>query len=114
MRTSDEQIYSGTVTESGNSYSTPINVKGASEIVLFLDVMAVSGTNPTLIINLMTKDTINNKWFLMRKGDFTSTSNTTAVTQQVDSGLGSYIACNWVVGGQNPRFSFTLNASIKD
>ena len=113
MRTSDEQIYGGTVTENGNSYATPINVKGAGEVVLFLDVTAASGTDPTLVVYLMTKDTISNKWFEIGKFE-TVTGIATDVTFIVN-GLGSFLGCAWEVDGTNsPNFTFALNASIKD
>lgn len=113
MRTSDEQIYGGTVTENGDSYVTPINVKGASEVVLFLDITAVSGTNPTLVVYLMTKDTISNKWFEI--GKFDEVSSVTIDTTPIIQGLGSFLGCRWEIGGtDNPSFTFALNASIKD
>ena len=65
MRTEDIQIYSGKVTETGNSGEDLICVKHASEIILFLDVTSVSVTNPTMVVKLMTKDTIGNKWYLV-------------------------------------------------
>ena len=111
MRTCDECIYSGTVTETGNSGE--FNVKGAGEIVLFLNVTEVSGTSPTLLMKFITKDTIGNKWYLIE--DFDSISSPTSKIKRIIGGLGSYIACRWVIGGtNNPSFTFTLNASIKD
>jgi hypothetical protein len=113
MRTSDEQIYGGTVTENGDSYAAPINVKGAGEVVLFLDVTVASGTNPTLIVKLMTQDTISTKWFEI--GKFDTVSSVTTDTTPIINGLGSFLGCVWEVGGtDNPSFTFALNASIKD
>lgn len=112
MRTSDEKIYDGTVTEDGNSYSTPINVKGAAEVVLFLDITAVSGTDPTLAISFMTQDTIINKWFPI--GKFDLKTGITSDTTYVINGIGSFIACKWELTGNTPSFTFSLNASIKD
>jgi len=112
MRTEDVQIYSGAVTANGDSYATPIRVKGASEIVLFLDITAVSGTDPTLIVYLMTQDTISGKWFPI--GKFDAVSSPDLDITFIINGLGSYIACAWEVDGTNPSFTFALNASIKD
>ena len=112
MRTCDECIYSGTVTETGRSIANPICVKGAFEGVFFLDVTAVSGTNPTLSIRVMTHDTIGNKWYVV--DSFDTISSSTSDSKSIIGGLGSYIACRWVVGGENPSFTFTLNASMKD
>ena len=112
MRTEDVQIYSGAETSNGDSYATPINVKGASEIVLFLDVTAASGTDPTLIVKLMTKDTISTKWFEI--GRFDTVSGISTDTTPIINGLGSYLGCAWELGGTDPSFTFALNASIKD
>ena len=112
MRTEDVTLYSGTVTGDDNSYSTPINVKGVGEVVLFLDITAVSGIDPTLAISLMTQDTIINKWFLA--GDFDPKTGITSDMTYVINGIGSFIACKWELTGDNPSFTFSLNASIKD
>ena len=112
MRTEDLQIYSGTVTTNGNSYSTPINVKSAGEVVLFLDVTDVQGTTPGLIVYLMTQDSISGKWFLI--GNFDSKSAIGTDITYIINGLGSFIACSWAVTGVDPSFTFSLNASIKD
>ena len=112
MRTENKQIYSGTVTTNGNSFSTPINVKNAGEIVLFLDVTDVQGNTPGLIVYLMTQDPISEKWFLI--GNF---DNKTAIGTDITfiiNGIGSTIACSWAVSGVDPSFTFALNASIKD
>ena len=112
MRTEDKQVYSGTVTTNGNSYSTPIDVRNAGEVVLFLDVTDAQGNTPGLIVYIMTQDSISGKWFLI--GNF---DNKTAIGTDVTfivNGLGSKIACSWAVTGVNPSFTFALNASIKD
>ncbi len=115
MRTEDKQIYGGTVIGNGNSYATPITVKAAGEIVLFLDVTAVSGTDPTLIVYLMTQDTISGKWFEIGKfGDKPIISGITTDTTPIIQGLGSFLGCRWELGGDTPSFKFALNASIKD
>ena len=112
MRTVESQVYSGTVVTNGNSYDSPINVQGTSEVVLFLDVVSASGTNPSLTVYLMTKDVISGKWFLV--GNFTPKTSVGTDITYIINGLGSYIACAWAVTGVDPSFTFALNASIKD
>jgi hypothetical protein len=111
MRTEEVQLYTGTVITNGNSYDHPIEVRNAGEVVLFLDVTAVSGTNPSLTIYLMTQDTISGKWFLV--GNFTPKTSAGTDITYIINGLGSYIACAWTVAGIDPSFDFALNASIK-
>lgn len=111
MRTEDLPIYGGTVTANGNSYSNPIDVKNASEVVLFLDVTAASGTDQGLIVYIMTKDTISGKWFLI--GNFDNKSEIGTDITYIINGLGSYMACSWAVTGVDPSFTFALNASVK-
>ena len=112
MRTSDETIYSGTVPTNGNSYGNPIIVKGAGEVVLFLNVTSASGTDPTLKVSLMTQDSISENWFLI--GNFDLVSGPATDITFIIHGLGSFIACKWELTGDNPSFTFALNASIKD
>lgn len=112
MRTEVKQIYGGVVSANGNSYTDPIDVSRAGEVVLFLDVTDVQGTSPELIVHIMTQDPIGGKWYLIGNFDKKSTIGTDIT--YVINGLGSYIACAWEVGGTDPSFSFALNASIKD
>jgi len=112
MRTVEKEIYSGTVTTNGDSYSIPIDVSRAGEVVLFLDVTAASGTNPGLTVYLMTQDPIGGKWYLV--GNFDPLTAIGTDITYIINGLGSYIACAWAVTGIDPSFTFALNASIKD
>jgi len=110
MRTENKQIYAGTVSANGDSYSTPVNVKSAGEVVLFLDVTEVVGVGG-LVVSLMTQDEISGKWFLI--GNFSSKSAASTDITYIINGLGSSIACSWILT-PGSQFTFALNASIKD
>ena len=112
MRTQDVQIFEGSVNANGDSFDNPINVKNASEVVLFLDVTEANGATPGLIVYLMTKDEISGKWFLI--GNFDTKESMGTDHTYIINGLGSSIACKWAVTGVDPQFTFALNASIKD
>ncbi len=108
MRTEDIQVYAGTITGDGNSYSTPIDVGGAMEAVLFLDVTDVSDGKVT--VSIMIQDTISGKW--LELDAFDKSENAGIVMLPITSGLGSTIACSWVVEGST-NITLALNASIK-
>ena len=80
--------------------------------MLFLDVTAASGTDPTLVVYLMTQDTISEKWFEI--GKFDIVTGITTDTTPIINGLGSFLGCRWELGGDTPSFEFALNASVKD
>jgi len=109
MRTSNIQIYGGTVNADGNSYDTPIDVSRAGEVVLFLDVASVSGVSPSLVVSIMTQDPIGGKWYLV--GNFDAKAGPSQDITYIINGLGSTMACAWTVTGE---FTFALNASVKD
>ena len=111
-KSSSEQLYGGTVVSSGDNHDNPIFTDTASEVILFLDVTAVSGDGPTLVVNVETRDEISGKWFLI--GNFDAKSGPTTDITYIINGLGEAISCSWVVTGVDPSFTFALNASIKD
>lgn len=109
MRTTNVQIFSGTVNADGDSYATPIDVRQSEETILFLDVESASGVNPSLVVSLMTQDPLGGKWYLV--GNFDAATGPSQDITYIINGLGSNLACAWTVTGE---FTFTLNASLKD
>jgi len=108
-----KEIYSGTVTTSSNSHSTPVNTKWEKECQLLLNITAVSGTNPTLDLTIEVYNTLRDTWHTL--ATFSTVSATGVDVGYVEYGLGEKIALSWVVGGTNtPTFTFTLDAVFKN
>jgi hypothetical protein len=108
-----QQIFSGTVGVSGNSRSTSISTRHAKEAVIYLDITAVSGTNPTLDVTLKLYDTLSENWFLL--ATFSQQSTVTTDLGALGYGLGERMAIDYVVGGTDtPTFTFSVNATFKE
>jgi hypothetical protein len=98
-------------TASGDTSTTPVDVKKYKEAIFFLDVTAVSGTTPTLDVKIKTKDPVSGKWF-----DLVTFTQATAVTSEmktVSGLLGSQIAVFYEIAGTTPSFTFSLGAVLK-
>ena len=110
---SDVTLYSGTATASGNSRTSPINTEFVREATFFLNITAVSGTNPTLDVTIKTYDPITASWHLL--ATFDQKSSITTDVGYVQYGLSKQVACDYVVGGTNtPTFTFSVTANIKE
>lgn len=81
---------------------------------LFVNVTAVSGVLPTLVVKLQHSPDGEN-WYNM--GSITtSTLNATGTYSSTPAALGllaEYIRVVWTIGGTNPSFTFTADVVVK-
>lgn len=99
---------SGPVTAGGN---TPdIDVSLAIEMIMFVDVTAVSGTSPTMDLFIESRDPVSGKYFVID-----SITGITGVSQHVRrlTNFGDTIRVRWVLGGTSPSFTFSIGAVLK-
>jgi hypothetical protein len=108
----DQTIFSGTATSSSNSRSSPVITRWSKEAIFFLDITAVSGTNPTLNITIKVYDVLSGKWHLL--ATFTEKGNVSTDVGYIQYGLGDRIACDYAITGTNPSFTFTVTVNLKD
>jgi hypothetical protein len=105
------RMFSGTTTTSGNTQSSPINVKYVQEGSFLLKVTAASGSSPTLDITIQTYNSLTETWHTLATFD-----QVLAVSQDegfVEYGMGEQLALSYVVGGSNPSFTWTLDVILK-
>jgi hypothetical protein len=107
-----EQLYSGTATASGDTYTTPILVKYAKEASIFFKVTAASGSSPTLDVVVMEYDPRSDDWYIL--ATFSQKTGTGTDVGYVEYGLGEKMAINYVIGGTTPSFTFQVNATLKE
>ena len=113
MITYAQQIFSGTVTASGNSRSTPVSTKHVKEATIYFDITVVSGTDPTLDVTLKVHDLLGDNWFLL--ATFSQQSTVTTDLGAIGFALGEEMAIDYVVGGTDtPTFTFSVNATFKE
>jgi len=107
-----EQLFSGTKTASGNTYTTPVTTTYVREATFFLKITAASGSSPTLDVTIMEYDSKSDDWYLL--ATFSQKTGTGNVVGYVGYGLGEKLAINYVIGGSNPSFTFQVNATFKE
>jgi len=108
-----DQLYSGTASASSNTHSTPTLTRYVREATFFLDITAVTGTNPTLDVTIHEYDRIGGNWHLL--ATFTQKTGIGTDVGRVQYGLGDKVAVDYAIGGTNsPSFTFQLNATFKE
>jgi len=108
-----QQLYSGATTASGNNSATPLITKHGKEATIFLDITAVSGTNPTLDLILKVYNSGAAKWHTLATFDQKSATGTDV--GYIDYGIGEKMAVYYTIGGTNtPSFTFSINVGIKE
>ena len=99
-----------TVTTSGNSREYR-ELGAFQRAILFLDVSAASGTNPTLAVALQVQSPVTQKW--TQVAVFTTQTAATGSTPIPPITLELYglnYRAVWTVGGTSPSFTFSLGA----
>jgi hypothetical protein len=108
-----QKLFSGTVGTDGNSSATPLITKHGKEATIFLDITAVSGTNPTLNLTLKIQDSITEKWYTLATFDQKTSVGTDV--GYIQYGIGEEMALYYAVGGTStPMFTFSVNVGIKE
>jgi len=107
-----QELYSGTVTASGNTSATPITTKHGKEATIFLDITATSGTSETLDLTLKIYNSGASKWHTLATFDQKTATGTDV--GYIDYGIGEKMAVYYVVGGTTPSFTFSINVGIKE
>ena len=107
--TENKQLYSGTVTANGNSYSAPIEVNEYREAIIYVHITArVSGK---INLWLMHQDTISEVWYSLNYWDKLETVE--AFTPlEITSCLGSKMAIKWTIEGATDM-TLEVNGSFK-
>jgi len=101
----------GTETSSGTS--TPFGTGNMGVVGLFVNIAAVSGTLPTLIVNIQHSPD-SSVWYDV-PGLTTVSLNgitTTSVLLSAMTPLADYVRCKWTIGGLSPSFTFTAELVV--
>lgn len=120
------ELYSGAITANFNGTAYP--VRSREKGTIFVNVSAVSGTTPTLVLTLQASDDETDWYDVAVVIDDTTEGDLTRVTAptteakivsagkyyvEVPSGIGRYIRIKGVVGGTTPSFTCTVTAILK-
>jgi len=100
-----------TRTSSGDTSASEFDVHNYDRAVFFLNVSAVSGTNPTLDVEIQTLDPASGEYFTLVT--FTQATGVTKEMKKVTDGLGRRLRVVWTIGGTNPSFTFSVGAVFK-
>lgn len=101
-----------TVTASGNSREYR-ELGSFQRAILFLDVSAATGTNPTLTVALQVQNPVSQKW--SQVAVFTTQTAATGSTPISPITLELYglnYRATWTVGGTSPSFTFSFGAIV--
>lgn len=77
--------------------------------ILYVDVTAVTGTNPTLVVGLETSPDEGTTWYSLGNG--ASLSNVTT-QRQVYTNIGMLVRVPATIGGTTPAFTATVDIEL--
>lgn len=102
--TSIRKAAAGALTATANT--NKVNAGGYGTAKAFLNITAVSGTTPTLVVKFQDSFDGTN-WVDVASGAFSS-QNATGINSLVLSNVGPYLRAVQTVGGSSPSFTFDL------
>ncbi len=89
--------------------SSKVNAGNYGTAKAFLNITAVSGTTPTLVVKFQ-DSADNTNWVDVASGAFSS-QNATGTNSLVLSNVGPYLRAVQTVGGTSPSFTYDLAVS---
>ena len=104
-----EQLFSDTVSASGDTSSTPITVGWAKEGAFFIDITMLTG-GQTLDIVLKTYNSLADKWHKL--AEWNTFSSVTTDEGFIGYSLGEKLAVFYTLSGGSA--TFTVNAALKE
>jgi len=105
-------VSSAARTSSNTSHNLSVLVQDYKEMIVFLEVTAVSGTSPTLDVTIDTKNPITGQWHTLHT--FSQMTSTGKQMARISDCLGAIIAPTWTIGGTDPSFTFSITVILKD
>jgi hypothetical protein len=98
-----------TATNNGTAYT---GVGNRREMIVFLNVTAVSGTTPSMTVKMQTSDDGGTTWYDIPGGAFTAA--TAATTQLLSfTAFGDTVRCVSTISGTTPSFTYAVKAVCK-
>ncbi len=108
-----QELFSGIITASGDNSATPLRTKHGKEAIIFLDITAVSGTNPTLDLTLKVYNSGAEKWHTL--ATFDQKTSTGTDVGYIEYAIGEEMAIFYTLGGTDtPKFTITINVGINE
>jgi hypothetical protein len=103
---------SGAETSSG--VGSDIDVSTCTEGILFLNVTGFSGTVPSMVVVMTSKDPVGGGYHeLSRFATMASGSLPMKTFMQLSGALGDKVRAEWTLTGSNPSFTFSVVGAMK-
>lgn len=96
---------------SGNTKLTPHWVMPFKEADFYLVGTKNAGTSPTLDVDVIKKFPYSDNWAIV--ASFTQLTDSGAECKDVAANIGENLALDYVIGGTDPDWSFTVYAVLK-
>lgn len=102
-------------TYSASGSSQDFTLENGQQLALFLDVTSVSGTSPTLDIDVEAKDPASGKYFTLKS--FTQITGATSEALFIGTGADTVFPTrqyrlNFTTGGTTPSFTLTVGYAV--
>ncbi len=98
--------------QTASNNSSAVSVGHLRELLVFLNVSAASGTNPTLSAKVQTSDDGGTTWYDLPSGAFTQATGSTSQVLAFTA-FGDTIRVSSTIGGTSPSFTYKVTAVAK-
>ena len=112
MRVTNFELFDGTVTADGNTkaVATAIKTVFRKSGIFFIKAASVSGTDPTLDVDIITYDKITNDWYVIGSfKQFTATGKLRMYIPATDEELAIQYA---ITGTDTPTFTWKVSTIL--
>ena len=106
------KLFEGIKTADGNTKTAYIDAGIYKGGLFFLKSSAVSGTDPTLDVDIITYDEETDDWYILDSFDRQDTSGNKQQLPIPD--IGKRIAIQYKIDGTDPSFTFKVSTILKD
>lgn len=105
------KLFEGQVDANGDTKSNPIRVGQFKGGKFFIKATEKSGTSPTLDVDVLCKDRYTNDWYILES--FTQLTDLGKEMKDI-ADVGASIAIQYLLGGTNPVWTFTVGCCLKE
>lgn len=110
INTDQVKLLDKTVTASGDTKTTPVDVRGFKSARFFIKASGVSGTSPTCTAKIIVYCPCSGEWH-----DLETFTALTADGKEMKlvTDIGAKIAVLYTIGGTSPSFDLIVSAALK-
>ena len=99
--------------QTSSGIGSAVEVGEYIQLLVTLNITAMSGTSPSVEVYLETSDDDGTTWYTLPNGNFTSATSVGQQVMQITAPFGNYLRAVYTLGGTTPSVTFAVKAVAK-